>query len=75
MAAWFSLFFLAPIIIIIIYSFLKKGLYGGVEPVFSMDAYRYLGDPAFADHHSLLDEFSYSRFCVDEYFGQPRLSQ
>jgi len=26
MALWFSLFFLAPIIIIIVYSFLKKGL-------------------------------------------------
>ena len=47
MAIWFSLFFLAPIAIIIIYSFLKKGLYGGVEPEFSMDAYRYLGDPVF----------------------------
>jgi len=47
MAAWFSLFFLAPLIIIIIYSFLKKGLHGGVEPVFSMDAYRYLGDRIF----------------------------
>jgi spermidine/putrescine transport system permease protein len=47
MAAWFSLFFLAPIIIIIIYSFLKKGLHGGVEPVFSLDAYRYLGDAIF----------------------------
>jgi spermidine/putrescine transport system permease protein len=47
MAAWFSIFFLAPIIIIIIYSFLKKGLYGGVEPVFSLDAYRYLGDAIF----------------------------
>jgi len=47
MAIWFSLFFLAPIVIIIIYSFLKKGLYGGVEPEFSLDAYRYLGDPVF----------------------------
>jgi len=45
MAIWFSLFFLAPIIIIILYSFMKKGLYGGVEQEFSMDAYRYLGDP------------------------------
>jgi len=44
MAIWFTVFFLAPIIIIIVYSFLKKGLYGGVEPVFSLDAYRYLGD-------------------------------
>jgi spermidine/putrescine transport system permease protein len=47
MAVWFSLFFLAPIFIIIIYSFLKKGLYGGVEPVFSLDAYQYLGDRIF----------------------------
>ena len=47
MAIWFSLFFLAPIIIIIIYSFMKKGLYGGVEPEFSLDAYRYLGNRVF----------------------------
>ncbi|MDR2597837.1 MAG: ABC transporter permease [Treponema sp.] len=47
MAVWFSLFFLAPIIIIVVYSFLKKGLYGGVEPEFSFDAYHYLGDPVF----------------------------
>jgi len=47
MAIWFTLFFLAPIVIIIVYSFLKKGLYGGVEPVFSLDAYQYLGDRVF----------------------------
>ena len=47
MAIWFTLFFLAPIVIIIAYSFLKKGLYGGVIPEFSMDAYRYLGDRVF----------------------------
>ena len=47
MAVWFTLFFLAPIAIIIIYSFLAKGLYGGVEPVFSLEAYRYLGDNIF----------------------------
>jgi spermidine/putrescine transport system permease protein len=47
MAAWFTLFFLAPIAIIILYSFLKKGLYGGVEPEFSLEAYRYLGDKIF----------------------------
>jgi spermidine/putrescine transport system permease protein len=47
MAIWFSLFFLAPIVIIIIYSFLKKGLYGGVEKELSFDAYRYLTDPVF----------------------------
>jgi spermidine/putrescine transport system permease protein len=47
MAIWFSLFFLAPIIIIIVYSFLKKGLYGGVDPEFSLDAYHYLTDSVF----------------------------
>ena len=44
MAVWFTLFFLAPIAIIILYSFLKKGLHGGVEMEFSLEAYRYLGD-------------------------------
>ena len=47
MAAWFTVFFLTPIIIIVIYSFLKKGLYGGVEWEFSLDAYRNLTNPSF----------------------------
>jgi spermidine/putrescine transport system permease protein len=47
MAAWFTVFFLAPIIIIVIYSFLKKGLYGGVVWDFSLDAYRSLSTPSF----------------------------
>jgi spermidine/putrescine transport system permease protein len=45
MGLWFTAFFLAPIIIIVAYSFLKKGLYGGVEPRFSLDAYRGLLNP------------------------------
>ena len=47
MAIWFSVFFLAPIVIIVIYSFLKKGLYGGVVWEFSLDAYHYLREPIF----------------------------
>ena len=47
MAAWFTIFFLVPIIIIVIYSFLKKGLYGGIEWEFSLDAYRNLTNPNF----------------------------
>jgi spermidine/putrescine transport system permease protein len=47
MAVWFTLFFLAPLLIIVVYSFLKKGLYGGVEPIFSLDAYRSLANPSF----------------------------
>ena len=47
MAIWFTVFFLAPIVIIIVYSFLKRGLFGGVVPEFSLEAYRYLGDRVF----------------------------
>ncbi|MCL2832807.1 MAG: ABC transporter permease [Treponema sp.] len=47
MAVWFTLFFLAPIIIILVYSFLKKGLYGGVDPVFTFDAYKEITNPSF----------------------------
>jgi len=47
-ALWFSFFFVAPLLIIVLYSFLKKGLYGGVEPIFSLDAYRALINPTFA---------------------------
>jgi len=47
MAIWFTLFFLAPIIIIIIYSFLKRDMQRGVSWEFSLEAYRYLADPVF----------------------------
>jgi spermidine/putrescine transport system permease protein len=47
MALWFTIFFLAPLIIIVIYSFLKKGLYGGVDPQFSPAAYASLVNPNF----------------------------
>ena len=47
MAIWFTLFFLAPIAIVIVFSFLKKGLHGGVIQEFSLDAYRYLADSVF----------------------------
>jgi spermidine/putrescine transport system permease protein len=47
LAVWFTLFFLAPIIIIVVYSFLKKGLYGGVVWEFSLEAYKSLGNPNF----------------------------
>ena len=40
---WLTLFFAAPLFIIIVYSFLKKGLYGGVEPGFSLAAWHALG--------------------------------
>lgn len=47
-ALWFTLFFAAPLVIIVLYSFLKKGLYGGVEMEFSLAAYQSLVNPIFA---------------------------
>jgi len=40
---WLTLFFAAPLAIIIAYSFLKKGLYGGVVAEFSLAAWHALG--------------------------------
>jgi spermidine/putrescine transport system permease protein len=48
MTVWFTLFFLAPLLIIVLDSFLKKGLYGGVVPgAFTLEAYRELANPSF----------------------------
>lgn len=47
MGLWFTLFFIIPLIIIISYSFLEKGLYGGVVFTFSLDAYRQMFDSAY----------------------------
>lgn len=44
---WLTIFFVIPLAIIFMYSFLKKGLYGGVEFSFSLDAYKALINPAF----------------------------
>jgi spermidine/putrescine transport system permease protein len=46
-ALWISVFFVIPIAIILLYSFLKKGLYGGVVYHFTLDAYRALFNPMF----------------------------
>ena len=45
---WLTLFFLAPLAIVVLYSFMKKGLYGGVVHQFSLDAYRSLKNPNIA---------------------------
>ena len=47
MGVWFTIFFLAPLVIILVYSFLKKGLYGGVEWEFSIQAYKQMINPAY----------------------------
>ncbi|MBR4630397.1 MAG: ABC transporter permease [Treponema sp.] len=47
MGIWFTIFFIAPILIILAYSFLKKGLYGGVEMEFSLKAFRQMLNPTY----------------------------
>lgn len=39
MTAWFTVFFVLPLLIIGIYSFLQKGLYGGIVRYFTIHAY------------------------------------
>lgn len=48
MGIWFTLFFTVPLGIIILYSFLKRGLYGGVEWDFTLTAYKQMFNPSFA---------------------------
>jgi spermidine/putrescine transport system permease protein len=45
MGLWFTAFFMAPLAIIVVYSFMKQGLHGGVVPEFSLDAYKSLANP------------------------------
>ncbi len=47
LAIWLTLFFVIPISIILFYSFLKKGMYAGVEYKFSLEAYKALLNPSF----------------------------
>jgi spermidine/putrescine transport system permease protein len=44
-ALWLAVFFAAPLVIIVAYSFMRRGLYGGVAPGFSLEAYRELANP------------------------------
>ena len=44
-ALWLAVFFAAPLVIIVAYSFMRRGLYGGVESGFSLEAYRELANP------------------------------
>ncbi len=47
MGVWFTIFFVVPLAIIILYSFLTKGLYGGVEYKFTLQAFQQMLNPAY----------------------------
>lgn len=44
---WLSFFFVLPLIIILIYSFLQRGTYGGIEYVFTLGNYIRVVDPLY----------------------------
>jgi spermidine/putrescine transport system permease protein len=46
-AAWIALFFLVPLVILLGYSFMPRGMHGGVVPGFTLDNYRRFFDPLY----------------------------
>ena len=46
---WLVMFFLVPILIMFVYSLMPRGIYGGVEPGFTLDHYRRFFDPLYLD--------------------------
>jgi spermidine/putrescine transport system permease protein len=46
---WLLLFFLVPIVIMLVYSVMPRGIYGGVEPGFTLEHYRRFFDPLYLD--------------------------
>jgi spermidine/putrescine transport system permease protein len=47
--AWLILFFLAPLLIMAVYSLMLRGTYGGVRPGFTLEHYRRFFDPLYLD--------------------------
>ena len=48
MGIWFTIFFIVPIAIIICYSFMKRDVYGGVIPEFTLKAYKQMFSASYA---------------------------
>ena len=46
---WLLVFFLVPILIMLVYSMMPRGIYGGVDPGFTLEHYRRFFDPLYLD--------------------------
>ena len=44
---WLTLFFIIPLVIILVYSFLQRGTYGGIEYIFNFNNYIRVLDPLY----------------------------
>ncbi len=66
MGVWFSLFFILPIAIIVSYSFMRKGLHGGVELEFTLNAYAQMLNSSYARlfARTLMVTFVSTVFCI-----------
>ena len=47
MGVWFCVFFVIPLVIIVAYSFMTRDVYGGVQPKFTLKAYKQMFSPAY----------------------------
>jgi spermidine/putrescine transport system permease protein len=59
---WLLAFFLVPIVIMLVYSVMPRGIYGGVEPGFTLAHYRRFFDPLYLE--ILQRTFLWSIFCT-----------
>jgi spermidine/putrescine transport system permease protein len=59
---WLLLFFLVPIIIMLVYSVMPRGVYGGVDPGFTLEHYTRFFDPLYLD--ILRRTFAWSVACT-----------
>ena len=59
---WLLAFFLVPILIMLVYSFMPRGIYGGVEPGFTVEHYRRFFDPLYLE--ILQRTFAWSLACT-----------
>ncbi|HEX7337046.1 MAG TPA: ABC transporter permease [Gemmatimonadales bacterium] len=59
---WLLAFFLVPILIMLVYSFMPRGIYGGVEPGFTLEHYRRFFDPLYLE--ILQRTFAWSMACT-----------
>jgi spermidine/putrescine transport system permease protein len=46
---WLLVFFLVPLLIMLVYSFMPRGIYGGVKPGFTLQHYARFFDPLYLD--------------------------
>ena len=59
---WLLVFFLLPILIMFVYSFMPRGIYGGVDPGFTLAHYRRFFDPLYLE--ILQRTFAWSFACT-----------